>query len=283
MTAILGMNYLDGVLMMADTEETTSSFTKSECDKLCRFIFPIGTVITGGAGDGHLIECANQEMHQFFAKGGGQSPDVKWTPEDILAALNTFAQNFFRETIGQYEGLAADLVPNFAMLVAVNYEKRSYLFRWEGNRVVFIPSPLHASIGSGMIQLNPMLRDVQFSASKESMLFLGVRMMFHAKRIVQAVGGKTEAIALENAGTTHYFGMEAAQKVEDLVINLEKFLNLFVYTSVSNIFTPVKNLDKNVEEGFAQLPDLLRKYREEYRAILTPVSPPTIETPTRQS
>jgi 20S proteasome alpha/beta subunit len=52
MTAILGLNYLDGVLMMADTEETTSTATKSECDQLYRFTFPIGTVITGGAGDG---------------------------------------------------------------------------------------------------------------------------------------------------------------------------------------------------------------------------------------
>jgi 20S proteasome alpha/beta subunit len=34
MTAILGFNYLDGVLMMADTEETTSFAIKSETDKL---------------------------------------------------------------------------------------------------------------------------------------------------------------------------------------------------------------------------------------------------------
>lgn len=65
--------------------------------------------------------------------------------------------------------------------------------------------------------------------------------------------------------------------------NLEKFLNLFVYTSVSNVFTPVKNLDKKVQEGFAQLADLLHQYREEYRKILTPVMPPTVEPTTEQS
>lgn len=34
MTAIVGFPYLDGVLMMADTEETISTSTKSVCDKL---------------------------------------------------------------------------------------------------------------------------------------------------------------------------------------------------------------------------------------------------------
>jgi hypothetical protein len=275
MTAILGMNYLDGVLLMADTEETTSGSTKSECDKLCRFTFPIGTVITGGAGDAHLIEYANQEMHQFFAKGGGQSPDVKWAPEGILAALNNFAQNFFQSNIGPYGGLAAELVPSFEMLMALNYDQRSYLFHWRDNRVVFVPSPHHASIGSGMVQLAPMLRDVQFAAPKESMLFLGIRMMFQAKRIVQGVGGRTEVVALENGGASHYFGLDATHKVEELVINLDQLLTKFVYTSVSNVFTPVKDLEKNADEAFVQLGGLLREYREAYRRILTPVTPPT--------
>jgi hypothetical protein len=282
MTAILGMNYLDGILMLADTEETTSSATKSECDKLYRFTFPIGTVITGGAGDGSLVEYANQEMHQFFARGGGQRPNSKWKPEEILAALKTFGKKFFRETIGEYKGFDASLVPSFAMLVAVNYDKRSYLFRWEDNRVIFIPSPRHDSIGTGTIQLHPMLRDVQFAATKETMLFLGIRMMFHAKRIVQAVGGRTEAIALENGGATHYFGLDATQKAEDLVINLEKFLNTFVYTSVSNVFSPVKKLEKNVEQGFAELPRLLHQYRDRYREILT-APKPQLRTSKRQA
>jgi 20S proteasome alpha/beta subunit len=63
MTAIVGINYLDGVVMMADTEESIGSDSKSDCEKLRRFIFPVGkppmktagTVLTGGAGDSHLM------------------------------------------------------------------------------------------------------------------------------------------------------------------------------------------------------------------------------------
>jgi hypothetical protein len=64
MTAIIGFNYLDGALMLADTEETLGTDAKSECDKLSPFNFAIrckdgkqkvAMVVTGGAGDSHLI------------------------------------------------------------------------------------------------------------------------------------------------------------------------------------------------------------------------------------
>jgi hypothetical protein len=48
---------------------------------------------------------------------------VKRNPQEILAALKTFGKKFFRETIGEYKGFDAILVPPFAMLVAVNYDR----------------------------------------------------------------------------------------------------------------------------------------------------------------
>lgn len=272
MTAIVGFTYLDGVLMMADTEETTSTATKSETEKLFRCTFPIGTIITGGAGDSHMIEYANQELHRFFITGGGQTPDRKSTPEELLQGLNEFAHKFFGDNFTQYSGFASELVPSFEMLIALNYDKRSYLFHWVDNRVVWIRR--HAAIGTGMIQLHPMLRDFQFAATKESTLFMGLRMMFHAKRIGQAVGGKTEAVALENNGGSHYFGLDTTQKVENLVIDFEQFLNKFVYTLVSNISTDVAELEDNVASNLEGIPELLNQYRNQYREIMSEPQPP---------
>jgi hypothetical protein len=124
-----------------------------------------------------------------------------------------------------------------------------------------------------MIQLHPMLRDFQFSATKETTLFMGFRMMFHAKKTVQAVGGKTEALALQNDGATHYFGLDTTQRVERLVINFEQFLNKFVYTLVSNISTDVPELEGNVSANLDGIPELLRQYRERYRMIMTQPNP----------
>ncbi len=267
MTAILGLSYLDGVLMMADTEESLGGDAKSECDKLYRFSFPSGTVVTGGAGDSHLIECANQDLHQFFAR------TVKTTPGEMLEALNGFALNFFEETVSPLRGFQYE--PGLEMLIAVNCNKQStLLFKWAQNRVIWIAPPQHTSIGSGVVQIHPMLRDVQFVASKECMLFHGLRMMYHAKRAVVGVGGKTEAFALQNDGATHSFGTIATQKIEELIINYEQFKTTVLDGNVSTIAVTDKRIEPemevNVEKSFGDLPRLLKIYRQAYKDILKP-------------
>jgi hypothetical protein len=267
MTAILGLSYLDGVLMMADTEESLGGDAKSECDKLYRFSFPSGTVVTGGAGDSHLIECANQDLHQFFAR------TVKTAPGEMLETLNGFALNFFEETVSPLRGFQYE--PGLEMLIAVNCNKQStLLFKWAQNRVIWIAPPQHTSIGSGVVQIHPMLRDVQFVASKECMLFHGLRMMYHAKRAVVGVGGKTEAFALQNDGATHSFGTIATQKIEELIINYEQFKTTVLDGNVSTIAVTDKRIEPemevNVEKSFGDLPRLLKIYRQAYKDILKP-------------
>ena len=266
MTAIAGFNCLDGVLMLSDSEETTSSFTKSDCDKLYPFSFPIGTVLTGGAGDGHLIDCANQELHQFFARGGAETSGVPLDGEQIRLALNEFAREFFEKTVGPSQG-------SLEMLIAVNHHKRqTLLFHWNKNRVLWIPPERHECIGSGAIQLHPMLRDFQFSTSIETALFCGLGMMFHAKRIVQGVGGKTDAIALLHNGIRHTFGTANTERIESLVSNFEQFLTKFVYTTVSNVhaINPKiqAELDENAERSFSLVSEEFRRIREHYRELL---------------
>ena len=267
MTAILGLNYLDGVLMLADTEESLGGDAKSECDKLYRFIFPSGTVITGGAGDSHLIDFANQQMHQFFAR------QVKTEPEEILETLNGFAANFFEKAIAPLKGFAYE--PSVEMLITVNCNRASsLLFWWKYTDVVWIAPPRHASIGSGVIQTHPMLRDIQFTASKECLLFHGLRMMYHAKRAVSGVGGKTEAVVLENDGTTHWFGTSDTQKIEELIVNYERFKrtildgNVFTIAATDPRIEP--ELEANVEANWSDLAEVLKGYREAYKDILKP-------------
>jgi hypothetical protein len=272
-TAILGFNYLDGILMMADTEESLGGGAKSECDKLHRFIFPVGnpamgkagTVITGGAGYSHFIDCANQELRRLFTTAIA-------TEADIVPVLSGFAKKFFRETMQGYHGMASELVPDFSMLIAINIAPSSWLFRWEANRVLLLPEFTHGAIGSGVVQIHPMLRDVQFSASKECLLFHGMRMMFCAKRAVVGVGGKTEAVALQNDGTTHYFGTGPLQKIEELIVNYEQFKIKVLDGDISTIAATDSEiepeLEANIENNLAELPAVLKQYRQAYKDIL---------------
>jgi hypothetical protein len=259
MTAIVGFTCFDGVLMMADTEETTSLYTKSDCDKMHHFRFGSHSVLMGGAGNAHLIECAFQELGTFLQKKG---KGIK-NGQQLLDKLNGFVQRFFDDTAGRYSGMEIEL------LIAVNLDRRqTLLFHWEGNRVRWVPPPSHDSIGSGTVQLHPMLRDFQFIMTRETALFCGIRMMFHAKRIVQGVGGKTEAIALVDDGTIVYYGTDNTQRIEELADNLEQFLNKFIYTSVSNVAPGVAKLENNVANLFSGLPERLHEYREGYKKLV---------------
>jgi hypothetical protein len=268
MTAILGLTFFGGVLMMSDTEETLGGNAKSTCDKLYRFIFSYGslpgTVICGGAGDSHLIECANQEMQKFFCS------ELK-DGDDILSSLNNFARNFFEETMRGYQGIVYELVPRFEMLIALNIKNnQTRLFCWKENRVLMLPADGHFSIGTGVAQIHPMLRDIQRIGRCDNMLFHGVRMMYHAKRAVTGVGGKTVAMALYDEAMTEYFGTEATEKIENLASNLDQFVNSVIYSDISAVRQDVQELDENINNSLAELPRIMNIYRDSYAKIIAP-------------
>jgi len=128
LTAILGFNCTDGILMLADTEETLSNESKSETDKLYRFRFyqktvkyESGAVLTGGSGDASLIDYANQEMECFF---GSDELNVSNIPD----SLARFASKFFRATLRDYRGFPAELIPSIEMLIGVEFRGETSYF-----------------------------------------------------------------------------------------------------------------------------------------------------------
>jgi hypothetical protein len=209
-------------------------------------------------------------MHRFFSEGKASITEGKYHPNEILDALNSFADTFFCETLRQYQGVSEVLLPSMEMLIAVSLKQGSYLFCWKQGRVCYVLPPQHMAIGSGVVQLHPMLRDIQFSGTKECMFFHGIRMMYQTKRAVIGVGGKTEAMALLNDGATLYFGTDAAQKTEELIINSDEVLMNLIYMDVSVVATDVLELDGNAEKSLREMPQLLNQYRDAYRKILYP-------------
>jgi hypothetical protein len=113
-----------------------------------------------------------------------------------------------------------------------------------------------------------MLRDFEFITTKETALFCGIRMMNQAKRIIQGVGGKTEAMALMNDGATHIYGTANTALIEALVANFDEYLGKFVYTSVSNVSKEFTEIDENCEKHFQEVPNILKQYRDRYKELL---------------
>lgn len=284
MTAILGLQSLDGVLMMADTEESLGGYSKSECQKLCYFLFPShpsekgGTVVTGGAGDSHLIECANQQLQRLFLTQIQEDTDIS------VALLNNFASNFFEETMRGYQGLPAGIIPRFQMLIGISIKPNrrdtmARLFYWKDNRVLLIPAFSHTAIGRGVAWLHPMLTDLKIPSPQECMLFHGMRMMFYAKRALVGVGGRTEVIALQNDGATCLFRTDHLKKIEDLVINYERFkitaLDNNVATTVAGDPQNQPELHANVESQWSDLAHTFKQYRQQYRQMYKDVIMPS--------
>ncbi len=63
--------------MLADTEETTSQETKSECDKLRHFVLPYGQMLIGGAGDSHFIEYAMRQITLSLLQQPRSWPEIE--------------------------------------------------------------------------------------------------------------------------------------------------------------------------------------------------------------
>jgi hypothetical protein len=119
-----------------------------------------------------------------------------------------------------------------------------------------------------MWTVDPMLRNFQFVPQKETALFCGIRMMYHAKNTMQGVGGKTEAVALSDDGSLNYYGTANTALIESLVANFEEYVDKFVYTSVSNVSKEFPEIDENCEKHFQDVPDILKKYRDKYKKLL---------------
>lgn len=256
-TAILSLICTDGVLMLADTEETLSKESKSECDKLRNYLCPHGQVLLGAAGDSQLCEFAMRQI-------GLSLLQQERTWEEIETDLNELNHRIFRETIGIYQGLPADIIPNWIeMLIAVQTKNQVRVFEWRHTAVVPI-SGLHVSIGAGVTQMHPLLRDMQFSIPARCMLLLGVNIMRQTKRMVQGCGGKTEAVALHPTGSrTHYFS-ETTSKVEKFAEALSIQINELWWVLVT---------DPWGEKGdfstlSAEFSKNMQGFREEYQRIM---------------
>jgi hypothetical protein len=217
MTAILGFNCSDGVLLFADTEVSIGDIAKVQGDKLRYIRCPHGMIITGGSGDVYDIEYANFRLERELLQEPMTSID------DIYLSLEGLLQNI----------LDCHKRPlNIEMLLAVHPfgGTDTRMFTWRQDLLTLISPHKHRCAGSGVIQLDPLLRQIEFVGDSKAMLLYGVSLMLQTKRMVQGVGGNTEALLLTNGMTAslHGFGRDVAQQIEVLVAEMEDYSIRFV-------------------------------------------------------
>ena len=156
----------------------------------------------------------------------GTPKNAPLTPQLVLDGLNIFAKKFFKETTKTYKAVGIKDPPDCELLVAVNIlKKQTYLFKLSLNKVLWVTPPNHKVIGCGDLIIYPMLWDFDFVPQKETALFCGIRMMYHAKNIVEGVSGFTDAVALLNGGEMLFYGTSNTSRIESLVVNFEQYVD----------------------------------------------------------
>jgi uncharacterized membrane protein YecN with MAPEG domain len=255
MTAIVGLNCTDGVLLLADTEETISQESKAECDKLGIFELPHGRVLLGGAGTAHFIHYAEQVIQRDFLQSARN-----W--REIIEDVNGLYKKINKETLGFYKGFAREYIPDgIELLTAINVNGQTVLFCWENASVVVVDARAHASIGCGIYQTHALLRDLNLRLGADAMLFYGVRLMRQAKRGVVGVGGKIEAMVLHHDGTVGVFSTGITSQIEDLISEVDAFTHQSFLSLISDVYSK----DEEFENLLSQVADRIRGYRQRYR------------------
>lgn len=244
-TAILGFTCSDGILLFADTEGSYE-VTKAECDKLRRVKTQFGTIMVGTAGT--LID-ADYAIHRL------QHLQVDTSSITICGAIEGLATSIYSD-VGPLE---------IDMLLAVKSwsADRAEMFRWCGNLVYPIHS--HACSGTGAIHLDPQLRFIDFSGSSDEMLLYGVKLMLEAKRLVQGVGGKTEAVLLCHTPRTYkWYGEHTISEIEKLVLDMERYGNRTIIPFIAGVATTPEMIDASKVAAIDKLCD----FRSQYQRLL---------------
>lgn len=256
-TIIASFQCTDGLLMCADSEQATTSESKSQMRKIQKFnLPPHGYVAVGGAGDdGNIIDYIQYEL---FKKLGSNCP--QW--EEADSWLQGFATDMWNTCIRPYRGFAYQLVPSISFLIGLQMHGSYRLYKWERNFVYEIPRNQHASIGIGIAQSESLLNDLQFTFPAKQMLFYAVRMMLRVKQLVQGCGGKTEVIFLGNDGIVV---IPATTNIDAIEYLAEEADNFLIEKVLQFVCSPAKP-DEDAE--LKQQLDDLRRFKAQYERLV---------------
>ena len=261
-TIVAAFSCIDGIMICADTEETTSSESKSESDKLEVFQSANGYVLCGGSGDSSLFELAVHRLQQDMSVHAYRSNEIE-------AVLNRHASQIFDKHIKCYRGFPSEWIPELFILIAVQVEGQARLYKWEKNFVLSITDGHHDAIGTGFIQALPLLREHRFAMNLYSrqMFFFAVRIIQRVKRQVQGCGGNTDVFVLHHNG-------ERTRYTSSLVDTIEQFadrVDAFSLQTLMTLITSPAAAEQEVDRALDECSTEFKKFRREYVSEIYPM------------
>jgi 20S proteasome alpha/beta subunit len=122
MTVVVGLKFMEGIVLAADREES-DSYLRYQVQKIQRLRFP-NKMIAGitGDGDAHFIDFATGKIKDYLVA----HPRVPISR--VGAGIETVLKEIFTEHIFA-TNLSAKERPDFGLLVACNHRGASRLFK----------------------------------------------------------------------------------------------------------------------------------------------------------
>lgn len=193
MTIALGMLIKDGIIIAADTQETTS-ITKAECEKIVvlrseREEAP-GIVAFTGAGSGGYLDKLGQAMLGAFLNPGKKTD----TTRDLEVALHSF---FGNHVIPFGKAWADD--DDLAVQSIIGYERNGTRKLLANINTALREAGPFVVVGTGATTARPILRELhQPDLLREAAIRLAAYAVYQAKQQDPYSGKKTEMIVLED-------------------------------------------------------------------------------------
>lgn len=195
MTIAAGFVCMDGIVLCADTQETTG-YTKTNTEKIRAFSDQgLGVAITG-AGDTELIETIGKRIqHALFANYTRN--EIRW-PSEVLAIIQKEMSSSFRTYIVPYAAFPKDDRPWCDLLIAVTVKNKvnnyDCFYRATGTTVREI-EPGGECVGTGLILAKSLIeRFYDPFMGLDDLVLAACYIMYQTKKWVDGCGGKTDLL-----------------------------------------------------------------------------------------
>ena len=202
MTIAVGIVANDGIVVAADTEET-SGYLKTEQTKILTVLCspPVndknvrqlsGSCLISGAGNSDHLDALKDELALVFL----QNPTAS-SPLEIKSAFGKCLKSFYRDHIIPFAAFPIEDRPDVSMLMAVNRNHQSMLLFT--NRSVVGHAMLYKAVGIGSIFAKILLDRLWNRATVEEIQVLAAYVVFMVKESVEGCGKLTQVITLNGS------------------------------------------------------------------------------------
>jgi 20S proteasome alpha/beta subunit len=215
MTIAAGFVCADGIVLCADTQETTG-YTKNNTEKIRHWKDDGLCIAITGAGDAELIETVGERIQHALV--WEYSPkEIRWT-DQVRDIIQQEISSAFERYIAPYAAFPRDDWPGCDLLIVVTVknEVNNYecLFKASGTTVRQIEFGGDC-VGSGLILAKSLMERFCSSFMDLDELVLAMcYVMFQTKKWVEGCGGNTDLIV--SSFSRDLFGGISSRDIESL-------------------------------------------------------------------